>query len=128
MSVRAVAKNVSIAPRKVGEVVSLVRGRTVADAVTILEHTPRRSAIAVRKVIQSAAANADYNHSYKIDTLKITEITVTPGQRYKRMRPAARGAALPYELKTSHITVIVDGEKRQPKKAAAKKTATKEAK
>ncbi len=127
MSVKALAKNVRIAPRKVGEVVSLVRGRSVADALTILDHTPRRSAIAVKKAIQSAAANADYNHNFKPDTLYIKEITVTPGPRYKRFRPAARGMALPYELKTSHIRVIVDGAQRQPKakKSASKQPATK---
>ncbi len=127
MSVIARAKNVRIAPRKVGEVVSLVRGHTVADALTILEHTPRRSATAVKKAIASAAANADYNHNFKPDTLYIKEITVTPGPRYKRYRPAAFGAAKPYELKTSHIRVTVDGAKRQPKtkKAPAKKTAAK---
>jgi len=52
----------------------------------------------------------------KPETLKITSINVTPGKRYKRFRPAARGSALPFQLKTSHITVSVDGEKRQPKK------------
>lgn len=128
MAVQALAKNVRIAPRKLDVVVSLVRGRTVAEAVTILEHTPRRAAIAVKKAIESAAANADYNHNYKPDTLYIQQITVTPGPRYKRYRPAARGMALPYELKTAHIRVLVEGTKRQPKKPAAKTATKKEAK
>lgn len=115
MSVRAIAKGVKISPRKVGVVASLVRGRTVADALTILEHTPRRSATAVSKVIASAKANAEYNHNYKADTLTISEITVTPGTRLKRYRPAAHGRALPFQKKTSHIRVVVDGEKRQKK-------------
>jgi len=120
MPVKAVAKSVRMSPRKVAVVASLVRGRTVADALTILQHTPRRSAIPVRKAIESAKANADYNHGYKPDTLVISTITVTPGPRYKRFRPVARGSAHPYQLKTSHITVIVDGEIR-PKKAKATK-------
>lgn len=128
MSVTAVGKSIRIAPRKMSVVASLVRDRTVDDALAILQHTPRRSAIAVRKVIESAVANADYNHSYKPETLRITEITVTPGTRYKRYRPAAFGRARPYQLKTSHITVKVDGDKRQPKKKSAKTTAKKEAK
>lgn len=115
MSVKAIAKGVKISPRKVGVVASLVRGRTVADALTILEHTPRRSATAVSKVIASAKANAEYNHNYKTDTLTISEITVTPGTRLKRYRPAAHGRALPFQKKTSHIRVVVDGEKRQKK-------------
>ena len=122
MAVTAIAKGVRISPRKVGVVASLVRGRSVADAITILEHTPRRSAVAVMKVVNSAKANADHNHHYKPATLTITEISVTPGPRLKRYRPASHGRALPFERKTSHIRVIVDGEKREVKKPAAKKT------
>ena len=121
MPVRAYAKGVRMSPRKVGVVASLVRGRSVSDAITILEHTPRRSALVVKKVIESARANADHNHNYKADTLQISQITVTPGPRYKRYRPAAHGRALPYMHRTSHIQVIVEGEKREPKKPTAKK-------
>lgn len=106
-----------MSPRKVGVVASLVRGRTVADALTILEHTPRRSATAVKKTILSAKANADHNHNLKPDTLQIVSITVTPGPRMKRFRPAAHGRALPFQRRSSHITVIVDGEARVAKKA-----------
>jgi large subunit ribosomal protein L22 len=123
MAVKAVAKGVRMSPRKVAVVAALVRGRTVEDALVILSHTPRRSAIAVQKVIKSAKANADHNHNYKPATLRITEIGVTPGPRLKRYRPAAYGRALPFERKTSHIRVVVDGEIREVKKPAAKKAA-----
>lgn len=126
MAVKAVAKGVRMSPRKVGVVAQLVRGRTVADALTILEHTPRRSALPVKKVIESARANADHNHNYKPDSLQIVSISVTPGPRLKRYRPAAHGRALPFQRKTSHIHVVVDGEQRAPKKPAVK--ADKEAK
>ena len=126
MSVQAIAKGVNQSPRKVGVVAALVRGRTVEEAITILEHTPRRSALAVKKVIMSARANADYNHNYKPASLRIVEISVTPGPRMKRYRPAARGMALPYQKKSSHIKVVVDGELRQTTKpTAAKKTESK---
>lgn len=118
MPVLAVAKGVRQSPRKVGIVAQLVRGRTVADALTILEHAPRRSADAVYKAIASARANADHNHNMKPDTLRIVEISVTPGPRLKRFRPAAHGRALPFQRKTSHIRVVVDGEVRAPKKPA----------
>jgi len=114
-----------MSPRKVGVVASLVRGRSVADALTILEHTPRRSALAVKKTILSAKANADHNHSLKPDTLNIVEITVTPGPRLKRYRPASHGRALPFMRRTSHITVVVDGEARVAKKAAKAEKETK---
>lgn len=120
MAVHAIAKGVRLSPRKVGIVAQLVRGRSVTDALTILEHTPRRSAEAVRKVVESARANADHNHNMKPETLRIIEISVTPGQRLKRYRPAAHGRALPFQRKTSHIRVVVDGDIRTPKKPAAK--------
>jgi large subunit ribosomal protein L22 len=123
MAVTAIAKGVRISPRKVAVVASLIRGRSVEDALTILEHTPRRSAIAVMKVVNSAKANADHNHHYKPATLQITEISVTPGPRLKRYRPASHGRALPFERKTAHIRVIVDGEKREIKKPVSKTTA-----
>lgn len=125
MAVKAIARSVRMSPRKVGVVAALVRGRTVADALTILEHTPRRSAVAVKKVIESARANADHNHNYKADSLQITSISVSPGVRYKRYRPAAHGRALPFQRRTSHITVIVDGEQRAPKKTTSTKTPVK---
>jgi large subunit ribosomal protein L22 len=128
MGVLAVAKGVRMSPRKVGVVAALVRGRTVADALVILEHTPRRTALAVMKTIQSARANADHNHGYKPDTLKIVEISVTSGPRLKRYRPAAHGRALPFQKKTAHIRVVVDGEKREVKKPAAKPAVKKEEK
>jgi large subunit ribosomal protein L22 len=121
MSVQALGNRVRISPRKVGEVAALVRGASVADALIILEHTPRRSALVVKNVILSARSNATHNHNFKPATLKITEISVTAGPRYKRWRPAARGRALPFERKTSNIRVTIDGEKRTSKKPAANK-------
>jgi large subunit ribosomal protein L22 len=116
MSVQAIAKGVRMSPRKVSVVAKLVRGRTVEDALVILNHVPRRAATPVIKAVQSAKANADHNHGLKPDTLTITEISVTPGPRLKRYRPASHGRALPFQRKTSHIRVIIDGEKRVAKK------------
>ncbi len=126
MAVKAIAKSVKISPRKVSVVASLVRGRSVADALTILAHTPRRAATPVAKAIKSAQANADHNHGYKPDSLQIIEISVTPGIRYKRFRPVSRGMAHPYQKRTSHIRVVVDGEKRPVKKSTAKTVDNKE--
>jgi large subunit ribosomal protein L22 len=116
MAVQAIAKGVRMSPRKVAAVAALVRGRSVADALVILSHTPRRSAMPVQKAIASARANAEHNHNYKPATLQITEISVTPGPRLKRFKPIARGQAHPFQRKTSHIRVIVDGEIREAKK------------
>ncbi|CAN5152680.1 hypothetical protein BH09PAT3_BH09PAT3_2770 [soil metagenome] len=120
MPVQAIAKGVRMSPRKVAVVAALVRGRSVEDALTILSHVPRRSAVPVQKAIASAKANADHNHGFKPATLMITEISVSPGPRLKRFRPAAHGRALPFQRRTSHIRVVVDGEKREVRKPVAK--------
>jgi large subunit ribosomal protein L22 len=120
MSVVSINKGVRISPRKVTVVAALIRGRTVEDAMTILDHTPRRAALAVKKTVRSAQANAEHNHNYKANTLFITEISVTPGPRLKRFRAAARGRALKYQHKSSHIRVVIDGEQRQAKKPPTK--------
>lgn len=117
-------KGVRLSPRKVAVVAALVRGRSVDDALTILDYTPRRSASEVKDAIKSAAANAEHNHNYKPGTLEITEISVTSGPRLKRWMPAARGRARRFQRKTSHIKVIVEGEKRQIKKTATRSQTT----
>lgn len=121
MAVKAIAKGVRMSPRKVQVVASLVRGRSVADAITILEHTPRRAALPVKKAIESAKANAEHNHNLKPDTLQIKTISVTAGMRLKRYRPAAHGRANPFQRRTSHILVEVDGETRTIKKKTTDK-------
>lgn len=117
-TVRAYAKNVDQTPRKVSLVASLVRGRSVADAIVILNHTPKRAVRPLLKAIESARANAINNHGYDGNTLEIVTLSVTTGTRLKRFKPASRGRALPFEKKTSNILVIVSGDLK-PKKAAA---------
>ena len=126
-TVRAYAKGVDQAPRKVSLVAALVRGRTVADALVILEHVPKRANLPVKKAIESAKANAINNHGLDGATLVISTLSVTTGKRLKRFKPASRGRALPFEKKTSNILVEVAGTLK-PKKAPVKKPADKPAK
>lgn len=121
-TVRAYAKGVDQTPRKVSLVASLVRGRTVADALVILEHVPKRAALPVKKAIESAKANASHNHGLDAKTLEITTLSVTAGPRLKRFKPASRGRALPFQKRTSHILVEVTGSEK-PKKPATKPAA-----
>ena len=124
-TVRAYIKGVDQTPRKVSLVAALVRGRTVADALVILEHVPRRAATPVKKAIESAKANAMNNHGLDAKTLVILTLSVTTGTRLRRFKPASRGRALPFEKKTSNILVEVSGVEKAKKKPAApaKKTA-----
>lgn len=123
-TVRAYAKGVDQTPRKVSLVAALVRGRTVADALVILEHVPKRAALPVKKAIDSAKANAINNHGLDAKSLVITTLSVTTGTRLRRFKPASRGRALPFQKKTSNILVEVTGVEK-PKKAPAKKPETK---
>lgn len=119
----AVIKGIDSQPRKTNIVASLVRDRYVADAVVILENTPRRAARAVRKAVESAAANLMNNSGVSIDpkTIRIARISVTAGTRMRRYVPASRGRALPYEKISSNIFVEVAGEEKVKK--VAEKTA-----
>lgn len=121
ITVRAYAKEVALTPRKVALVASLVRGRTVADALVILSHTPKRSALPVSKAIESARANAVNTHGLDTKTLTISTLSVTAGTRLKRFKPAARGRALPFQKKTANILVEVTGDMK-PKKTPVAKT------
>ncbi len=113
----AVEKGIDNQPRKTSVVASLVRDRYVADAVVILENTPRRAARAVRKAIESATANLLNNSGVSIDpkTLRISRISVTAGTRMRRYVPASRGRALPFEKISSNIFVEVAGEEKVKK-------------
>ena len=117
-TVRAYIKGVDQTPRKVSLVAALVRGRTVADALVILEHVPRRAATPVKKAIESAKANAMNNHGLDAKTLVISTLSVTTGTRLRRFKPASRGRALPFEKKTSNILVEVSGAEKAKKKPA----------
>jgi large subunit ribosomal protein L22 len=127
-TVRAYIKGVDQTPRKVSLVAGLVRGRSVADALVILEHTPKRAALAVKKAIASAQANAVNTHGLDGKTLEIKTLSVTTGPRLRRFKPASRGRALPFQKKTSHILVEVAGNEKPKKKPVQKTSETKETK
>ncbi len=119
ITIRSYAKGVDQAPRKVALVASLVRRRTVADALVILSHVPKRAALPVIKAIESAKANAINNHNIDGKTLLILTLSVTTGDRIKRFKPASKGRALPFQKKTSNILVELIGTEK-PKKATVK--------
>ena len=127
ITVKSIAKDIAQTPRKSSLVASLVRGRSVNDAVVILEHTPKRAALAVKKAIESARANAINNHGLDAKTLNIKTLSVTAGARLKRYKPASRGRALPFLKRQTHILVEVEGALKV-KKAVKKSEDKKESK
>lgn len=119
-TVQASAKGIRQSPRKIGLVAGIVRGRTISDALTILEYTPKRAAKPIAKLLAAAKANAVHNHGLSEKDLRITQLQVTSGPRLKRYKPAAMGRALPYMKRSSHIYIEVSGEMKPKKMAAAK--------
>jgi large subunit ribosomal protein L22 len=107
MEAKAVAKYLRISPRKVRLVADIVRGKRVADALTILRFTPKKGARLVHKTLQSAVANAENTNSMDMDSLVISKIVVDEGPMLKRWRPRAMGRANRILKRTSHVTVVL---------------------
>ena len=105
---KAIAKFIRISPYKVRVVLDNIRGKSVNEAVAILENTSKAGALPIKKVVLSAAANAEHNLGMNKDELKIAECFANQGPTLKRMRPMAHGRAFRILKRTSHITVILD--------------------
>lgn len=123
-TVRSYTKGLDHTPRKLSIVASLVRGRSVTDALVILEHVQRRAALPLKKAIESAKANATANHQLDGKSLEIKTLSVTAGPRLRRFKPASRGRALPFAKKSSHVLVVLSGTKVVKKKPATAAKAT----
>ena len=122
MQVQAKAKSLRVSPRKLGLVAALVRGRSVEEALTILENTPRRAARSLHEVIHSARANAEHNFSLPIDKLTVAIVTVTPGFVLKRAKAASRGSMHRIRHRTSHVRVVVESDDKAQNKVSKKKS------
>ena len=105
--VRASAKYLRVAPRKARLVADQVRGMSVPEAQELLDFSTRSAAQDIRKLIDSAAANAENNHDLVADDMEIAEIRVDQGPTLKRWRARARGRATRIEKKTCHVFVAL---------------------
>jgi large subunit ribosomal protein L22 len=99
-----------ISPQKVRLVADQIRGLPVAQALQILEFSSKKAARIVKKVLESAIANAEHNEGADIDELAVARIFVDEGPVYKRIQPRAKGRANRIRKRTSHITVAVAGQ------------------
>ena len=107
MEAKAIAKYVRMSPRKAGYICSLVRGKSVNEAIAILKYMPNRSANVIAKVIKSAAANAENNSNMDKEKLYVSEIYANQGPTLKRFMPRAQGRATGIRKRTSHIGVSI---------------------
>lgn len=119
---KAILRRVRISPKKANLIAALVRNKNIQEALDILKFTPKKAAKILKKVIESAVANAENNFKQNKDSLYIKEIIVTQGVTYKRSLPISRGRTHPILKRTSHITVKVEakGETETVKKKETK--------
>ena len=107
MEARATLCNVRSSPRKVQIVLDLIRNKPTDVALATLALTPKAASPILEKLVKSAIANADNNHSMNKDSLYVAECYVTPGPIMKRVMPRAQGRAYRILKRTSHITVVL---------------------
>ncbi|NLY56021.1 MAG: 50S ribosomal protein L22 [Firmicutes bacterium] len=107
MEARAVARFVRISPRKARQVIDVIRGKDVDEALAILQFMPKKAAYLVSKVVNSAVANAENNFDMDRDRLYVAEAMVDEGPIMKRWRPRARGRADRILKRSSHISIVV---------------------
>lgn len=110
MRVSATLKYARISPQKCRLVADAVRGQPVANALSTLGFMPRKGAAIVKKVLESAVANAEHNHGADIDELKVSNILVDEAPTFKRYQPRAKGRSNRIIKRNSHITVQVADE------------------
>lgn len=120
---KSILRQVRISPKKANLVAALVRKKNVLDAIAILKFTPRKGASIIKKVLESAVANAENNFKQNRENLYVKEIIVTEGTTYKRSLPVSKGRTHPILKRTSHITVKVESTKPKTEKEN-KKTET----
>jgi len=107
MEVTAKLRGAAISAQKTRLVADLIRGKSVAHALNILNFSNKKAAVLVKKALESAIANAEHNNSLDVDDLKVSTIYVDEGTSLKRIMPRAKGRADRITKRTCHITVKV---------------------
>ena len=111
MLTQAVARFIRVSPRKARLVADLVRGKTVAEALAILQYAPPAAARLLVKTLRSAVANAEHNHQVRdLDDLRVIQATADAGPSAKRVSPRAMGRAFFIKHRTSHLTIVLSDE------------------
>lgn len=110
MEVAAKLKGAGLSAQKARLVANQIRGKRVEEALNILTFSPKEAAAIIKKVLNSAIANAEHNEGADIDELRVSTIYVDEGLTMKRIRPRAKGRADRILKRTCHITVKVTDE------------------
>jgi large subunit ribosomal protein L22 len=105
---KAIGRNIRISPRKLNLVAQSIRGQTAEAALATLAFSPKRIARTVRKVLESAIANAENNHDLDVDSLVVSEASVGKNLTMKRFHARARGRGARIEKPFSQVTIVVE--------------------
>lgn len=125
LQTKATLRKLRVAPRKVRLLIDLIRGMQVDEAIAQLGISQKHSSAPVLKLLKSAIANAKHNHQLKQETLIIKTAFVDGGETLHRWMPKAMGRATPIRKRTSHITLVLEGDvdEKAVKKVKTKVTA-----
>jgi large subunit ribosomal protein L22 len=107
MEVAAKLSGAGLSAQKARLVADMIRGKKVEQALDILAFSPKKGALVIKKVLESAIANAEHNEGADVDELKVSTIYVDEGLTLKRVRPRAKGRADRISKRTCHITIKV---------------------
>ena len=107
MEVSARLKGAQLAAQKARLVADQIRGKSVEEALLLLDYSPKKGALLIKKVLNSAIANAEHNEGADVDELKVSTICVDEGTTMKRIMPRAKGRADRILKRSCHITVTV---------------------
>ena len=110
MQVAATLRYARISPQKCRLVADQIRGQSVGDALQTLTFSPKKAARMVRKVLESAIANAEHNHGADIDELRVAAVQVNEAPSFRRFRARAKGRGARIIKRNSHITISVSDE------------------
>jgi large subunit ribosomal protein L22 len=108
MEVKAYARDLPISPQKIRLVCDEVRGKDADQAITLLRFMPQKGAVFVKKLVESAVANAENNYELNRQDLYVKSISADEGLKVKRMKAGARGRYKPRIKRSSHLTVVLD--------------------
>ena len=122
MQATAILKYVRVSAQKGRLVADQIRGLPVARALELLQFSPKKAAGHVRKVLESAIANAEHNEGADVDELKVATIQVDGGPTLRRFHARAKGRGVRILKRTSHITVTVSDEKKRSKAVKKEKS------
>jgi large subunit ribosomal protein L22 len=107
MEAKAILRYARISPRKVKIVLDLIKNKSVAEAIGILNNTPKAASEYLIKLLNSAIANATNNHNMDVEKLYVAEAFANGGPILKRIMPRAQGRAFRIRKRTSHITLVL---------------------